>query len=168
MNKKTGIISVSDKEATITFERHLSHPIEKVWAALTEPEKRAVWFGPTTIEPEKGGTLITTAEGPPAPEEVRKTMATILTWEPPNVFEYKEEASNVGSTIVRFELKAKDDMTILLMTNSRLKPEDAHGYAPGWHAFLDRFEASLNKEELPEWGKRYGEVQAEYAKNAEV
>lgn len=163
MDKKTGIITVSGNEATITFERHLNHPIEKVWAALTEPQKRAVWFGPTSIEPEEGGTMITTAEGPPAPEEIRKTKATILTWDPPTIFEYQEEASNVGKTIVRFELESKDDSTILRMTNSRLKPEDAHGYAPGWHAFLDRLAASMNKEELPVWGKRYGEVQEAYS-----
>lgn len=162
MGKRTGSISVEGEEATITFERHLPHPVEIVWEAITEPRKRSRWFGPTSIDPRKGGVMITTAEGPPAPEEVRRTKAVILTWNPPHVFEYKDEAEDVGETVVRFELEKKGSTTILRMTNSRLKPEDATGYAPGWHAFLDRLEAYLNRSELPVWGKRYGEVQAEY------
>ncbi len=163
MKKRTGMISVNGEEATITFERHLPFPAEKVWAAITEPEKRAAWFGPTTIDPQEGGIMITTAEGPPAPEEIRRTKAEILVWNPPHVFEYKEAAENVGETIVRFELESKGNETILRLKNSRLRPEDAGGYAPGWHAFLDRLEAQLAGEQLPEWGKRYGEVMAQYA-----
>lgn len=59
MNKKTGIISVEGEEATVTFERYLSHNAEKVWAAITEPEKKARWFGPTTIEPKAEGNTET-------------------------------------------------------------------------------------------------------------
>jgi uncharacterized protein YndB with AHSA1/START domain len=162
MDNRTGKITISGEMAEITFERHLPHPAEKVWAAITEPDKRAEWFGPTTIDPRPGGIMVTTAEGPPAPEEVRRTEAEILTWEPPHVFEYKEKASNVGETIVRFELENEGESTILRLTNSRLKPEDAGGYAPGWHAFLDRMEAHLNRHELPVWGQRYGEVQEQY------
>lgn len=53
--------------------------------------------------------------------------------------------------------------TILRLTNSRLKPENASGYEPGWHAFQDLLEAHLNRKELPVCGMRYGEVQEEYA-----
>jgi uncharacterized protein YndB with AHSA1/START domain len=162
MRKRTGMISVNGEEATITFERHLPFPIEKVWAAITEPEKRAVWFGPTTIDPQEGGIMITTAEGPPAPEEIRRTKAEILVWDPPHVFEYEETSGNVGETIVRFELERKGNKTFLRLINSRLRPEDAGGYAPGWHAFLDRLEAQLTGEQLPDWGIRYGKVRGNY------
>lgn len=36
MNKKTGIITVSDNKAAVKFERHLAHPIEKVEALTNE------------------------------------------------------------------------------------------------------------------------------------
>ncbi|MEA2587510.1 MAG: hypothetical protein QOH66_437, partial [Actinomycetota bacterium] len=29
---------------TLRFERHLAHPVEKVWRALTEPEQLRSWF----------------------------------------------------------------------------------------------------------------------------
>lgn len=163
MKKETGIITVTGNGATISFERFVEHPIEKVWAAITDPEIRAIWFGPTTIEPKEGGNMETIAEGPPAPEDVRRTKAKILVWKPPHIFEYEEDARDVGNTVVRFELKTKGEKTILHLTNSRLKPSDASGYAPGWHAFLDRLDAYLDQDVLPDWGKRYSEVQSAYA-----
>lgn len=71
MNKKTGIIEIKKESATITFERHFPHPIERVWKTITNPEQRAAWFGPTTIEPKEGGTIETIAQGPPASENVQ-------------------------------------------------------------------------------------------------
>lgn len=59
MNRKTGLIFVNGEEATMTFERHLPRSLEKVWAAITEPEKKARWFGPTTIEPKAEGNMET-------------------------------------------------------------------------------------------------------------
>src|SRR3954454_1806459 len=41
-----------DGKYVLRFERHLSHPAEKVWGALTEPEQLRRWF-PTDIEGER-------------------------------------------------------------------------------------------------------------------
>lgn len=89
MDNRTGKIAISGKKAEITFERRLPHPIEKVWAAITEPAKRAEWFSPTSIEPIKGGQMITTAEGPPAPEDVRRSARGICIGEPQD-YRYSE------------------------------------------------------------------------------
>lgn len=164
MSQSTGKISVDGNIATITFERRLPHSIEKVWNAITDPEQRKIWFGPTTIEQKVGGSIETTAEGPPAPVEVRRSRGTIIVWDPPNVFEYKEESANVGTTTVRYELIADGNATILRLINSGLNISDAFGYAPGWHAFIDRLASHLSGEQLPEWGEKYGEVQQEYSK----
>ncbi len=162
MHQRTGTISIDGNRATITFVRYLGHPIEKVWNAVTDPVQRAVWFGPTSIEPQVGGQIETTAEGPPAPVEVRQSKGIIRVWDPPNVFEYEEESANVGKTVVRFELKAEGETTVLRLINSGLNISDAGGYAPGWHAFLDRLESLLDDQQLPDWGERYGMVQSEY------
>ena len=34
----------------LRFERHLLHPVEKVWAALTDPAQLAQWLAPGEIE----------------------------------------------------------------------------------------------------------------------
>ena len=36
----------------LRFERRLTHPQEKVWRAITDPEHLAAWF-PSTIEGER-------------------------------------------------------------------------------------------------------------------
>jgi hypothetical protein len=56
------------------------------------------------------------------------------------VLEYKEESANVGTTTVRYELTADGNSTML------------------------RLASFLKGEQLPEWGKRYSEVQQEYSK----
>jgi len=164
MSQSTGKISVDGNTATITFERRMPHSIDIVWKAITDPEQRKQWYGPTTLEPKEGGTIETIAEGPPAPEEVRRSSGTIIVWDPPNVFEYKEESANVGTTTVRYELTADGNSTVLRLINSGINISDAFGYAPGWHAFIDRLTSHLNEEQLPEWGVRYSEVQPEYSK----
>jgi uncharacterized protein YndB with AHSA1/START domain len=35
----------SDVTVVLRFHRHLTHPPERVWAALTEPEQIAAWWG---------------------------------------------------------------------------------------------------------------------------
>ncbi len=162
MNKKNGSISVEGHWATITFKRQLPFSIEKVWEAITNPEQREQWFGPTTIEPEKGGAIETIAEGPPAPVEVRRSKGKIISWDPPRLFEYEEESSNAGKTIIRFELQSLGNETLFRLTNSGISTSDAGGYAPGWHAFIDRLESYLENKPLPDWGQRYGEVQPAY------
>jgi uncharacterized protein YndB with AHSA1/START domain len=164
MSESTGKISVDGNTATITFERHLPHSIDIVWKAITDPEQRKQWYGPTTLEPKEGGTIETIAEGPPAPVEVRRSVGIIIVWDPPNVFEYKEESANVGTTTVRYELTPDGNSTMLRLINSGLKISDAFGYAPGWHAFIDRLASFLKGEQLPEWGRRYSEAQQEYSK----
>lgn len=164
MSQSTGKISVDGNTATIMFERRLPHSIDIVWKAITDPEQRKQWYGPTTMEPKEGGTIETIAEGPPAPVEVRRSSGTIIVWDPPNVFEYKEESANVGTTTVRYELAADGNSTVLRLINSGINISDAFGYAPGWHVFIDRLTSHLNGEQLPEWGVRYSEVQPEYSK----
>ena len=45
MTSRTGSITRDGDLATITFERRLPHAIEAVWAAITDPDQRAKWFG---------------------------------------------------------------------------------------------------------------------------
>ena len=42
---------------TIRFERLLPGPIERVWAYLTEPEKRAQWLAGGAMEGHVGGAV---------------------------------------------------------------------------------------------------------------
>ena len=49
---KDGVLSEIDGRYELRFVRPLSHPVEKVWAAITEPEGLRAWF-PFDIEGER-------------------------------------------------------------------------------------------------------------------
>ncbi len=65
MTSPLGKIVIDGDRAALVFERRVAHPIAVVWAAITEPDQRAVWLGPTAIEPREGEMIDLTAEGPP-------------------------------------------------------------------------------------------------------
>ena len=48
---------VSPEAGTVRLERTLPGPIERVWAYLTESEKRGKWFGSGPMELRPGGNI---------------------------------------------------------------------------------------------------------------
>ena len=162
MTSRTGTIIRDGETATIRFERRLPYPIEAVWTALTDPAQRGRWLGPTTIDPRLGGRIETVAEGPPVPPQHRSIAGRILAWDPPRLFEHEWHQSIIGETVVRYELQADGDGTLLRFSHSGLRPRDAEGFIPGTHAYLDRLQALLGSTPLPVWTDRYAEVQPVY------
>lgn len=159
---RNGRIVQDGGEASIVFERHLPYAVTTVWAAITDPAQRAKWFGKTSLDGRKGGLLEMTADGPPAPEDMRQMSGRILTWDPPHVFEHEWHQGIIGHTAVRYELRPDGNGTLLTFTHSGFKPKDATGYIPGEHAYLDRLEAFLGGAALPVWQQRYSEVAGSY------
>jgi uncharacterized protein YndB with AHSA1/START domain len=158
-----GTLSVDGKRATLTFRRYLRHPAEAVWAALTDPQRRALWFGPTRIEGRAGGTIETDPQGPPAPPDLRLMTGRILVWDPPRVLEHEFRQAIVGEGVVRYELTPAGEGTVLAFTHTGLLPPHARGYIPGTHAYLDRLAAVLDGAPAPDWQARYAAVEGSYA-----
>ena len=158
-----GTVTVNGSYATLTFERRLPFPIDRVWAAITDTAERAQWLGTTHIE---DGSIIIEPEDPPAPPEAKRVTGRILTWQPPAdghaVFEHEWQQRIVEDSVVRYELKADGDTTLLTFTHRGLSERNALGFVPGTHAFLDRLQAHLTGEELPGWSERYAEVAPRY------
>ncbi|MBO0688510.1 MAG: SRPBCC family protein [Candidatus Dormibacteraeota bacterium] len=159
----TGTLTVTGAGTTIAFERRLAHPIERVWAALTDPGERARWFGRTTIDPREGGRVETIAEGPPVSETMRTLIGRILVWDPPHVLEHEWQQTTIGFSTVRYELRAEGGETILRLTHHLSSAAGASGYIPGEHAYLDRLQAHLEGAPLPDWTARYEEVRLLYS-----
>ena len=69
----------------LRFSRTISHPPEKVWRALTEPEHLAAWF-PTTVDGERavGAALRFTFPG----EEAPPFEGRMLTYDWPSTLEF--------------------------------------------------------------------------------
>ncbi|MGH3726817.1 MAG: SRPBCC family protein [Mycobacterium sp.] len=160
MNERLGQLMVDGDRATLAFERRLPYPVETVWSAIADPEQRRIWIGETTLETHAGGHFEMVPSGPPLPPEVKRVTGRVLVWEPPHVLEHEWKQSIVDDSVVRYELSADGDGTLLRFTHRGLSVQHANGFRPGTHAFFDRLIAYLDGEPMPEWGQRYKEIAA--------
>jgi uncharacterized protein YndB with AHSA1/START domain len=158
-----GTVTLTENHAILTFERELPFPIERVWAAITDPQERKAWLGTTHIEDDQ---IVIEPEDPPAPPEAKRVTGRVLTWQPPQnghaVFEHEWQQRIVEDSVVRYELTARGESTLLTFTHRGLSERNALGFASGTHAFLDRMQAHLNGENPPNWSERYAEVAPNY------
>src|SRR5215467_9674372 len=115
-----GLLSQSGDRWQIRFERRLAHPREKVWRALTEPEHRDAWF-PQRIEADgdwvAGARLRFVSDLMPE----ANFGGELLVYDPPRTLEMRW-----GTDILRFELAADGDGTLLTLTYALA------GQAPPW------------------------------------
>ena len=141
----------------IQFDRTLPATPDIVWRAITDPAEIAEWMDRTDIEPRVGGALTVHFEGSPV-------TGTILVWEPPHELEYSWIIDGEIESVVRFELEPVADGTRLRLWHRALPPEQELGYAPGWHAYLDRLSAHIAGDSMPDWAERFTTLRPEYAR----
>jgi uncharacterized protein YndB with AHSA1/START domain len=157
-----GTLVVSGEIAVIAFERRLGHPVEAVWAALTDPDERAAWLGPGTLEPCAGGQVAIRTGPEDRPERQRMMAGRVLAWDPPRVLEHEWIQPGLDISVVRYELEADAGGTILRLTHRRSVAPGATGGRAGWHAYLDRLAAHLDRRPVPAWSERRAAVQDAY------
>ena len=162
MTDRFGELAVDGDRTTMTFRRHLPYPIERVWAALTDPLERQAWFGETVIDGRAGGTIEMMPTDPPAAPDAKRLTGRILVWEPPYVLEHEWHQRIVEDSVVRYELRPAGTGTLLTFTHTGLSEQNARGFIPGTHAFFDRLEAWLDDAEIPSWSDRYALVAPSY------
>jgi uncharacterized protein YndB with AHSA1/START domain len=162
VTRADGTLVTSGEIALIAFERRLAHPVDAVWAALTEADQLAAWLGQGTLEPRTGGE-VSIRTGPEGRSELQRVMTgRILAWDPPRVLEHEWIQPGINISVVRYELEADADGTILRLTHRRSVTPGAFGGRAGWHAYLDRLAALLDGLPVPAWSRRRAEVQEDY------
>jgi uncharacterized protein YndB with AHSA1/START domain len=116
-------------DVTLRFERRLQHPVQQVWAAITEPDQIEAWWGRAAVDLRPGGAMrIEWLNGD-------VTMpATITELDPPHVLEIEGEPHGR----LRFELEPDGDGTVLRFIARSPVPDDFLGKVQaGWHFHLD-------------------------------
>ena len=158
---RLGVYGTGNDRHTILYKRHLAHPIEKVWQAITEPEHRAAWFPELTLEHAVGGSAIVNFSGsecpPPEdnPEDINYCKVTVF--EPPSVLEYRGPTEHH-----RFELTPEGSGCLLtflatlpadgIYDDDGQTIESRFSVACGWHYKLDEMEWSLDGIEFEDEG----------------
>jgi uncharacterized protein YndB with AHSA1/START domain len=158
---------------TIRFERLLPGPIERVWAYLTESDKRAKWLASGDMDLHVGGDvnlfwLHSTLDTAPSetPEKYangHRMTAKITRCEPPHVLGYSWGAREDALSEVVFELSKKGDEVLLVLTHHRLpNSNDLLGVSGGWHTHLDVLVEHLNGRVAPAFWEKHDVLNAEY------
>lgn len=135
---------------TVTFERHLSHSVERVWAMLTENEKLKEWFSELRIDELREGGLIKFDMQDGTFEEME-----ILELKMNSILEFTWDKD-----IVRFELypASKGCRLVFIEQISNITDHTPKDLA-GWHVCLDIIQALLDDNTIEsrkaDWEKWY-------------
>ena len=122
---------------TLQFVRQLAHPVEKVWTAITTQEHLRSWMPCDIVGERRQGARLRLPFWPEVLEQHHfddpGLTGIVRVWDPPNVFEWTWD-----SDVVRFELQAKGNDTVLTLT-TWLSGKDAGTAktAAGYHVCLD-------------------------------
>ncbi len=163
-----------DKDA-VRFERLLPGPIERVWAFLTESEKRRTWLAGGPMELRVGGSIELTfrnselAPNELTPEKYQKyegivSPGRITQCEPPRLLSFTWfEESGKNPSEVTFELTPKDGQVLLVLTHRKLADrEGLLAVSGGWHTHLGILEAQLKGTEPGPFWPSIAKLEAEY------
>lgn len=125
---------------SVTLERQLPHPPEKVWRALTEQSLIDDWLMKSDFRPEVGHTF-----------QLKASWGTVdcevLEVEPRRALAYRWDAYGLRS-VVRWTLDATASGTRLTLEQTGFQPgqdQFYEGARAGWPAFLDGLETVLGR-----------------------
>jgi uncharacterized protein YndB with AHSA1/START domain len=119
------------------IRRRLDAPIERVWAAWTDPEVLPKWFGKASGTFALGGALVLDLSQP------YPTTVKILACEPPTRLRTTWKYGDFGDSEVELRLTRGDAGTLLELEHFTCPDaDDARGSGSGWEVavlYLDCF-----------------------------
>jgi uncharacterized protein YndB with AHSA1/START domain len=164
----------SPEPATVRLERLLPGPIERVWAYLTESDKRATWFAGGVFELRAGGKADLhfdhdqiSSEKRPAGQLPGKNgqcdfAGTITRVEAPRLLVFTFGATTPASEVT-FELEPRGKEVLLVITHRRLPDRNAMlGVAGGWDAHMGILADRLNGVEPRPFWTTHAKLKSQY------
>ncbi len=174
INDEYGVVP---EARTVRLERVLPGPIERVWAYLTESEKRGKWFASGPMELRPGGKLEftfhnskLTPQNEPTPERFKqyegmKSSGRVTRCEPPHLLSFTWGEEQGDESEVTFELSKRDNEVLMVLTHRRLPNRgEMVGVASGWHAHVGLLIDLLNGREPKPFWSTIERLEAEYDK----
>ena len=135
----------------LRFERRYPHPIEKVWEALTQPERLVAWLGEVELDPEEGGAIKVTWLNTDEDGNTAVYNGRITRFEPPTALEWDGDIH--GRLLWELEPDG-DDATRLKLTNWTPAPDEFRTkVGAGWDIHLDHLQTALDGGSIdwPRW-----------------
>jgi uncharacterized protein YndB with AHSA1/START domain len=144
---RLGEVLREGERVKLRYERHLAHPPEKVWRALTESEQLRHWFPADIVGERQAGAALELRFWPETVADARDEIEAIgvdpneatlpgemRVWDPPRVLELTWDTD-----VLRYELEPDGVGTRLLFTTwlAEPGPTGTSGTAAGYHVCLD-------------------------------
>lgn len=127
-----GEVRRTGETVEITFHRHYAQPIDKVWAALTVPERIADWFAEVEqLDLRLGGAIHLYF-----PEVNFRIQGRITAYEPPRRLTWTWPRDDGSESSVSFRLEPEGAGCRLTLVEAGLALKEGAGNAAGWHAHL--------------------------------
>lgn len=157
----------------VKLERLLPGPVERVWAYITEPQKRAAWLCGGTIDLRVGGkmrmefdqnSLTADKSVPPKYQGKEKgsSVGVVTRLEPMRLFAHTWTWES-GDTEVTYELAPRGKDVLLTIVHRQVKGRDATASVMGgWDVHTGVLADVLNGVEPRPFWKTHTRLEAEY------
>jgi uncharacterized protein YndB with AHSA1/START domain len=133
----------TDGRPALRFERHLKHPPEVVWRAITDPEQLNAWYPirALAIDLRVGGRI-----------DFDGMHAVVTQLDPPKVFAFSEHAPpemhRESDDLIHFELTPDGNGCRLVFTHVFDDRPAAASYGSGWAVCLTALVSLLDGDEI--------------------
>jgi len=170
-NDNLGAFGEFTNSREVRLVRILPAPIERVWAFLTDAEKRGTWLARGPMDLRLGGRVhlafdnaaLSNHEEPPEKYKEcpsHQIEGVVTKCEPPDLLSFTWP----GGSDVSFELVPLGEETRMVLTHRRLNhTEESVSIAAGWHVHVAYLIARLSGQEPPRFWANHGRLEQEYA-----
>lgn len=171
-DEPNGTVTTPD---TVRIERLLPGPAERLWAYLTDSEKRRRWLAAGEMEPFVDGRVEhlfrhRELSHEPTPERYKHfetspaMLGKVTEWDPPRLLAYRWPGDE-GASEVSFELFPEGRDVRLVVTHRRLPDtETMISVASGWEAHLGILADRLSEREPRGFWSAHARLEKEYAR----
>ncbi|MEO7365843.1 MAG: SRPBCC family protein [Sphingomicrobium sp.] len=160
---------VLTEPGTLTIRRILPGPIERIWAYLTDSDKRRQWLAAGVMDMRVGAPFelvwnnseLTDPPGelPQGHDGKHQMVSEITELDPPRKLAFSWGATGG----VTFELDPRGDDVLLTLTHRRIAdPAMRLNISAGWHAHLDVLAAKVRGEQTKPFWDHWAALKQEY------
>ena len=133
-------------DGDLVLRRTFSTGVDDVWAAVTESERLARWYGTWTGDPATGSVMVTMNSEADAVAPVRYDITECV---PPQLLSVVIGGDDDMGWALTVELTEYDGITTLTFVQRNVDRDALGNLRPGWEWYFDRLAASLDGTTMP-------------------
>jgi uncharacterized protein YndB with AHSA1/START domain len=130
-----------DENGNVRHEVRLSHPIERVWKAISDREQLGAWLMTSDFEPRVGHQFHFDI----SPEQGTTFACEVVALDPPHRMQWQWIIDDVPTTVT-IDLRADGDITVLNLEHGDIPTGPRVGFDKGWAEKFDALDLVLKEE----------------------